>query len=85
MRVSSKRLDGELEGRRLRITLSDALRPFKAEMSLQGFELVVEVFVALLTHAMLDVPRCFREGEAGLSEKVGCWLGKGEFAGYYSS
>ena len=53
-------------------------------MGLQGLELVVEVLVALLTHAVLDAARRLGEAIARFSEEAGCLGGK-ELGGYYSS
>ena len=84
VRVPSQRFDGELEGGRLGEALGDALGALEAEVGLQGLELVVEVLVALLTHAVLDAARRLGEAEARFSEEAGC-LGRKELGGYYSS
>lgn len=42
-------------------------------MGLKGLELVVEVFVALLAHAVLDVPGGLGEAEGEVGGEAGCW------------
>lgn len=71
VRVPPQRFDGELEGGWFGEALGDGSGPFEAEVRLQGLELVVEVFVALLAHAVLDVP-------GGLGEAEGELGGEGE-------